>query len=168
MSSLHILKYPDVRLRKNGENVTLEELAGLQVFIDSMFENLYEDEGIGLAATQLNVQKNIVVMDMSAKGHEQMVLVNPQILNSRGTEISYEGCLSVPGIYEKVIRAGEIEVSALDRFGQPMTLTAEGRLAVCIQHELDHLQGQLFIDRLPALKRKMVLKRLEKINQRRY
>lgn len=168
MSSLHILKYPDPRLRKMGENVSLEELASLQTFIDSMFDNLYQDDGIGLAATQMNLQKNILVIDMSAKGDEKIVLVNPEILDSQGTEISYEGCLSVPGIYEKVIRAGKVQVKALDRFGEPIAFTAEGRFAVCVQHEMDHLQGKLFIDRLPLLKRKIVLKKLEKLNQRHY
>lgn len=168
MALISVLKYPDPRLKKVAEKVADDEFDGLQTFIDDLFETLYEDDGVGLAATQVNVQKQIAAIDMGDSGSEKLVFINAEITHREGSETSYEGCLSVPGIYEKVTRAEKIIVKAQDRFGKPFEIEAEGRLAVCIQHELDHLNGILFIDHLSPLKRKMVRKKLEKIGRKRY
>ncbi|HAO33859.1 MAG TPA: peptide deformylase [Candidatus Competibacteraceae bacterium] len=150
MAQLTILHYPDPRLRKPGLAVEIVD-DGVRALIDDMLETMYAAPGIGLAATQVNVQKRIVVMDVSENKDQPLVFINPSILEREGECESEEGCLSVPGFYETVERAGRVRVSALDRRGEPFELEAQGLLAVCIQHEIDHLDGKLFVDYLSAV-----------------
>jgi peptide deformylase len=161
MAILDILHFPDPRLRNRAKAVTVvDETIGR--LIDDMLETMYQAPGIGLAATQVNVAKRVVVIDISEEKNEPLCLINPEILEKEGVEQMEEGCLSVPGIYELVTRADQIRLRALDRNGKPFEMTAEGLLAVCIQHELDHLEGKLFVDYLSSLKRQRIRKRLEK------
>jgi peptide deformylase len=127
-----------------------------------MFDTMYAAPGIGLAATQVNVAKRLLVIDLSERHDRPLVLINPELVTREGVEETEEGCLSVPGYFEKVTRAEKIRVRALDRHGKPMELEAEGLLAVCIQHEIDHLDGKLFVDYLSELKRTRIRKKLEK------
>jgi len=161
MSKLTILEFPDPRLRNKAQPVAVFD-AGLQTLIDDMFETMYAAPGIGLAATQVNVHKQLLVLDISEEKTAPMVLINPRILTHEGSQTYQEGCLSVPGIYADVERADRISVEALDRHGQPLKFDAEGLLAVCIQHEMDHLAGKLFVDYLSPLKRELVRRKLEK------
>ncbi|MDQ2070896.1 peptide deformylase [Natronospira bacteriovora] len=161
MAKLNILSYPDPRLRKKGQRVEQFD-AELHQLIDDMFETMYEAPGIGLAAAQVNVQKRMMVIDVSEDRSDPRVFINPEILEKRGEEVMEEGCLSVPGIFAEVKRADWIRVRAQDRDGKEFELETDGLLAVCIQHEIDHLDGKLFVDYLSDLKRKMVRKRLEK------
>jgi peptide deformylase len=161
MALLPILEFPDPRLRTRAQPVQ-EVDAALRKLIDDMFETMYAAPGIGLAATQVNVHKRLLVMDISEKHNEPLALINPQIVAREGVEESEEGCLSVPGIYDKVSRAEKIRVRALDRNGKQIEFDAEGLLAVCIQHEMDHLDGKLFVDYLSDLKRTRIRKKLEK------
>ena len=161
MSQLTILEYPDPRLRTKAQPVAVFDEA-LQTLIDSMFETMYAAPGIGLAATQVNVHKQLLILDISEEKNQPLVLVNPKIVAQEGSQTYQEGCLSVPGIYADVERADRISVEALDRHGQPLKLEAEGLLAVCIQHEMDHLAGKLFVDYLSPLKRDLVRRKLEK------
>ncbi len=161
MSILDILHYPDPRLRNCAKPVEqfddqLRELA------DNMLETMYHSSGIGLAATQVGEAKRVVVIDVSEERDQPQFLINPEILSREGEEVSEEGCLSVPSIYEKVSRAERIRFRAQDRNGDPVEMDAEGLLAVCIQHEIDHLNGKLFIDHLSGLKRQRIRKKLEK------
>jgi len=165
MAILNILHYPDPRLRQKAlpvEDVNNE----IKQFVADMFETMYEAPGIGLAATQANVQKRIIVIDISEDKSEPLCFINPEIIESSGGEEMEEGCLSVPGIYEKVQRAEHIKVRALDREGKPFELEADGLLSVCIQHEIDHLEGKLFVDYLSELKRQRIRKKLEKLRQK--
>jgi peptide deformylase len=164
LSILPILEFPDDRLRKKATDVlvvdeTIKDLA------DDMLQTMYEARGIGLAATQVNVQKRIIVIDISEEKNEPLLLINPEILVKEGSEESEEGCLSVPGFYEKVKRAEHIRIKALDRDGQAFELDAKDLLAVCIQHEMDHLDGKLFVDYLSPLKRQRIKTKLEKIHK---
>ncbi len=164
MSILTILEFPDKRLRtvaKPVENVddTIRKL------VDDMLETMYESKGVGLAATQINVHKRVIVMDTSEDKDAPLCLINPEIIEKDGVEESEEGCLSVPGFYEKVQRAEHIKVRALDKNGESFELEAKELLAVCIQHEMDHLQGKLFVDYLSPLKRKRIKEKLEKIHK---
>ena len=161
MSLLTILEYPDPRLRTVAQSVSAFDGA-LQTLIDNMFETMYAAPGIGLAATQVNVHRQLLVLDVSEEKNAPMVLINPKIVASEGAQTYQEGCLSVPGIYADVERADRISVEALDRHGQPLKFDAEGLLAVCIQHEMDHLAGKLFVDYLSPLKRELVRRKLEK------
>ena len=161
MASLPILEYPDPRLRIRAEPVTKVD-ADIRRFVEDLFETMYAAPGIGLAATQVNVHKRILVCDVSADRSEPHCLINPEILSSEGTTNSEEGCLSVPEFYDYIDRAAKIRVRALDRDGRTFELEAEGLLAVCIQHEMDHLAGKLFVDYLSPLKRDLVRKKLEK------
>ena len=161
MSQLTILEYPDPRLRTKAQAVVVFD-AALQTLIDAMFETMYAAPGIGLAATQVNVHKQLLVLDVSEEKNQPLVLVNPRLVAQDGSQIYQEGCLSVPGIYADVDRADRITVEALDRNGQPLHVEAEGLLAVCIQHEMDHLVGKLFVDYLSPLKRDLVRRKLEK------
>ena len=161
MSLLPILEYPDPRLRTKAQPVTVFD-AALQTLIDDMFETMYDAPGIGLAASQVNVHKQLLVLDVSEEKNEPMVLINPKIVASEGSQTYQEGCLSVPGIFADVDRADRITVESLDRHGQPQNFEADGLLAVCIQHEMDHLIGKLFVDYLSPLKRELVRKKLEK------
>jgi peptide deformylase len=161
MAQLQILEFPDPRLRTRAQPVTHVDTT-LRTLIDDMFETMYAAPGIGLAATQVNVAKRLLVMDISERRDEPLVLINPQILAREGVEETEEGCLSVPGVFDKVTRAEKIRVRALDRDGKPIEFEADGLLAVCIQHEIDHLDGKLFVDYLSELKRTRIRKKLEK------
>jgi peptide deformylase len=161
MARLQILEFPDPRLRTRAQPVDQVDDA-LRKLIDDMFETMYEAPGIGLAATQVNVHKRLLVIDLSQDRSEPLALINPQIIERAGVEESEEGCLSVPGIYEKVARAERIRVRTLDRNGDTTEIEASGLLAVCIQHEMDHLEGKLFVDYLSELKRTRIRKKLDK------
>jgi len=161
MSQLTILEYPDPRLRTKAQPVAVFDTS-LQALIDNMFETMYAAPGIGLAATQVNVHKQLLILDISEEKNQPLVLINPRITAREGSQTYQEGCLSVPGIYADVERADRISVEALDRHGQPLKFDADGLLAVCIQHEMDHLAGKLFVDYLSPLKRDLVRKKLEK------
>ncbi|RMD71509.1 MAG: peptide deformylase [Gammaproteobacteria bacterium] len=161
MALLNILHFPDERLRRKARPVadvdrTIRRLA------DDMFETMYDAPGIGLAATQVNRGERLIVIDVSEKRDSPLCLINPSILALEGKEQMEEGCLSVPGIFEPVERAERIRVAALDLEGKPFEMEAEGLLAVCIQHEMDHLEGKLFVDYLSPLKRNRIRKKLEK------
>jgi peptide deformylase len=158
---LTILEFPDPRLRTKAQPVTVFDQA-LRELIDAMFATMYAAPGIGLAATQVNVHKQLLVLDVSEEKNEPLVLINPKIVERDGVQVYQEGCLSVPGIFADVERAEHIVVEAQDRSGQPLRLEAHGLLAVCIQHEMDHLIGKLFVDYLSPLKRELVRKKLEK------
>ncbi|HSX59477.1 MAG TPA: peptide deformylase [Tahibacter sp.] len=161
MAKLTILEFPDPRLRTKALPVTEfgPELARL---VADMFETMYEAPGIGLAATQVNVHKQLLVLDVSEEKNQPHVFCNPRILAKDGIQTYQEGCLSVPGIFADVERANLITVEAEDASGKTFTLQADGLLAVCVQHEMDHLAGRLFVDYLSPLKREMVRKKLEK------
>ncbi|GMV28242.1 MAG: peptide deformylase [Rhodanobacteraceae bacterium] len=161
MAKLTILEFPDPRLRTKAQPVAAfgPDLAGL---VADMFETMYAAPGIGLAATQVNVHKQLLVLDVSEEKNQPLVFCNPRILTKDGIQTYQEGCLSVPGIYADVERANRITVEAEDAAGKTFTLEADGLLAVCIQHEMDHLAGRLFVDYLSPLKREMVRKKLEK------
>lgn len=162
MAILNILEFPDPRLRTIAKAVELVD-DDLRQLIDDMFETMYDAPGIGLAATQVNVHKRLVVMDLSEDKNEPMVFINPEFESLTDEVDQYqEGCLSVPGFYENVDRPQKVKIKALDRDGQPFELIAEGLLAVCIQHECDHLNGKLFVDYLSTLKRDRIKKKLEK------
>ena len=161
MARLPILEYPDPRLRIRAEPVTKVD-ADIRRFVEDLFETMYAAPGIGLAATQVNFHKRILVCDVSSDHTEPHCLINPEILSSEGTTNSEEGCLSVPEFYDFIDRAAKIKVRATNRDGKPFDLEAEGLLAVCIQHEMDHLEGKLFVDYLSELKRQLIRKRLTK------
>ena len=161
MATLEILHFPDPRLRNQAKPVA-EVDDGIRRLVDDMFETMYEAPGIGLAATQVNVAKQVVVVDVSEERDAPLCLINPEIIESQGEEEMEEGCLSVPGVQDKVRRAERVKVRALDRNGEPFELETDGLLAVCIQHELDHLHGKLFVDYLSPLKRQRIRTRLEK------
>jgi peptide deformylase len=161
MALLQILEFPDPRLRNRAQPVTHVD-AALRTLIDDMFETMYAAPGIGLAATQVNVAKRVLVIDLSDKRDQPLALINPEILERSGIEETEEGCLSVPGYFDKVTRAEKIRVRALDRDGKQIEFAADGLLAVCIQHEIDHLDGKLFVDYLSELKRTRIRKKLEK------
>jgi len=161
MTTLNILHFPDPRLREIAQPVEHVD-DGVRQIIDDMFETMYAAPGIGLAATQVNVAKRIIVIDVSEEKNQPLCLINPEILSLDGIEEMEEGCLSVPGVYERVQRADRVRVSALDRDGQKVEIEADGLLAVCIQHEIDHLDGKLFVDYLSQLKRTRIRKKLEK------
>lgn len=161
MAQLTILEYPNPRLRLEAKPVDKFD-DNLQQIIDDMFETMYAAPGIGLAATQVDVQLQIVTMDLSDDKSEPIVLINPEVIEKRGIEEMEEGCLSFPGVYVRVERANEVHIKALDRHGEPFEIDTDGLLAVCIQHELDHLAGKLFVDYLSPLKRNRIKKKLEK------
>jgi peptide deformylase len=161
MALLPILRYPDPRLHRKATLVN-EVDAAIRKLIADMAETMYEAPGIGLAATQVDVHKRVVVIDVSEDKSKLFAFINPEILDRSGEQVCEEGCLSVPGIYEKVTRSERVKVRALDPQGEPFTLEAEGLLAVCIQHEIDHLNGKLFVDYLSGLKRQRIRAKLEK------
>ncbi|MDF2867114.1 MAG: peptide deformylase [Gammaproteobacteria bacterium] len=160
-----ILHFPDPRLRNKALPVT-EINDEIRTLIDDMFETMYHDRGVGLAANQINVFKRVIVMDHSEDRSEQLYFINPEIIAKEGLVTMEEGCLSVPTYYAPVQRAAKVTVRALDKQGKPFELAADGYLAICIQHETDHLDGKLFIDYLSPLKRAMVQKKLEKLRRR--
>ena len=168
MTLLTILEFPDPRLRTKAVPVEPARIAdpAFQTLLDDMFHTMYEAPGIGLAASQVDVHQRFMVMDISEDKSQPLVFINPEITTADGHQVYQEGCLSVPGIFADVTRANRITVKALDRNGQPFEVTADGLLAICIQHEMDHLEGKVFIDYLSPLKREMVRKKLEK--QRRH
>ena len=161
MALLDILHFPDPRLRNRAKSVKQVD-DSVRRLVDDMLETMYQAPGIGLAAIQVNDPRRVVVIDVSEDRSEPLCLINPEILSREGIEETDEGCLSVPGIYEKVTRANQIRVRALDQEGKILDFEAEGLVAVCIQHELDHLDGKLFIDYLSNLKRQRIRKKLEK------
>lgn len=161
MAILDILHFPDERLRQVCSPVEVFD-DRLQILIDDMFETMYAAPGIGLAAIQVNVHKRVLVADVSEDRSGAICLINPEIVRSEGQEEMDEGCLSVPGFYETVRRAERIRIKALDRKGEPVELETGGLLAVCIQHEIDHLNGKLFVDYISPLKRGRIRKKLEK------
>ena len=161
MTRLTILEYPDPRLRTIAQPVeTVDD--GLRTLVDDMLETMYASKGIGLAATQVNVHRRLLVADVSEEQDQPLVFVNPEVVSREAVDVHQEGCLSVPGIYEDVERAQRIRVKALGRDGQLFEMDVEGLLAICIQHEIDHLDGKLFVDYLSELKRQRIRKKLEK------
>ncbi len=161
MAILDILHYPDPRLRNKAKPVEKVD-DSIRKLVDDMFETMYQAPGIGLAAIQANVPRRVIVIDISDEKNAPLCLINPEIVAREGEEESEEGCLSVPGIYDSVTRSERVRVKALDREGQNIELEADGLLAVCIQHEIDHLDGKLFVDYLSNLKRQRIRKKLEK------
>ena len=161
MAILNILNYPDERLRTKAAPV--ENVDGrIAQLVDDMFETMYTAPGIGLAATQVNVHQQIIVMDITEDKSQPLTFINPEIIAQDGVQAIDEGCLSVPGIYEPVERARHIQVRAIDKQGSSFEMEAEDLLAVCIQHEMDHLRGKLFVDYLSQLKRQRIRKKLQK------
>ncbi|MDQ1314218.1 MAG: peptide deformylase [Pseudomonadota bacterium] len=161
MARLDILHYPDARLHAIARPVAAVD-ARIRQLVKDMAETMYAAPGIGLAATQVNVHERVIVIDISETHDELRVFINPEIIAQSGREESEEGCLSVPGVYDKVQRAERVTVRALDREGKPFELEADGLLAVCIQHEMDHLRGKVFVDYLSNLKRNRIKARLLK------
>ena len=161
MSRLEILHYPDPRLRRRAESVSVVD-DEVRRLIDDMLETMYEAPGIGLSAPQVNVAKRVITVDVSKDRSAPLALVNPEIRWVDGEMETEEGCLSVPGVYELVKRPERVRVSALDRDGHAREIDAEGLLAVCIQHEIDHLDGRLFVDYLSRLKRQRIRRKAEK------
>ena len=161
MALLHILRYPDARLHKLAAPVTVFDDALKQLVAD-MAETMYAAPGIGLAATQVDVHKQVIVVDVSERRDSLIVLVNPEILESHGVSDIEEGCLSVPTVYELVPRAERVKVRAYDQNGTPFTLEAQGLLSVCLQHEMDHLRGKVFVEYLSQLKQQRVRSKLAK------
>ena len=162
MARLNILEYPHPRLRIKAEPVAIVDEEIMQL-VDDMFETMRDAQGIGLAASQVDVQKRVIVMDISEQRDEPRVYINPEIEVLEPETTPYEeGCLSVPGFYEAVDRPAHVMIRALDREGNPFKEEAEGLLAVCIQHEIDHLEGKLFVDYLSPLKRDRIRKKLKK------
>ncbi len=161
MALLPILEYPDPRLRERALPVTQFDEA-LGQLVDDMLQTMYAAPGIGLAATQVNVRRRVLVMDVSEERNEPLVFINPEIVSREGVAKTEEGCLSVPGIFDEVERAARVRVQAQDRTGEVFQRDLDGAIAVCLQHEMDHLEGKLFVDYLSDLKRERIRKKLEK------
>jgi peptide deformylase len=161
MAKLTILHYPDPHLHKVARHVAVVD-ERIRKLVDDMAQTMYAAPGIGLAATQVDVHERVIVIDISERRDQLLVLINPEILEASGREEGEEGCLSVPGIYDRVARAERVRVRALGRDGQPFELAADGLLAVCVQHEMDHLIGKVFVDYLSGLKRTRIKARLLK------
>ncbi len=164
MALLPIIQYPDPRLHAVAAEVAVVDASVKQLIAD-MAQTMYAAPGVGLAATQVDVHQRVIVIDISDTRDDLRVFINPQLLNASGSTLCEEGCLSVPGIFENVTRAERIKVAALDRQGRPFELDAEGLLAYCIQHEMDHLQGKIFVEYLSRLKQERILKKLKKQRQ---
>ncbi len=164
MAILEILNYPDARLYTVAKPVLLVDTK-IQRLIDDMAETMYDAPGIGLAATQVNVHQQIIVIDISESKNKLQVLINPNIKTKAGSQEYEEGCLSVPGVYETVTRAESIVVEALDRNGKPFVLEADGLMAVCIQHEMDHLLGKVFVQYLSPLKQNRIKTKMQKMQR---
>lgn len=161
MAKLTILEFPDPRLRTRAAAVKGVD-DRIRKLVDDLFETMYAAPGVGLAATQVDVHERVIVIDISEDRSQPITLINPELVTREGLEEMEEGCLSVPGIFDKVRRAQRIRVRTLDREGQVQEFDADGLLAVCIQHEMDHLEGKLFVDYLSELKRTRIRKKLEK------
>jgi peptide deformylase len=166
MAIYPIIQLPDARLRAPTVPITVFDET-LQQLIDDMFETMYAAKGIGLAAPQIAISKKLAVIDVSNDKSKTWCLINPVILERKGEALMEEGCLSVPGVYDKAPRALWVKLQALDRYGNPYEIEAEDLLAHCIQHEVDHLNGSLFLDRLSPLRRQLARKKLDKIQKRR-
>ncbi|MBS9439802.1 peptide deformylase [Photorhabdus noenieputensis] len=164
MSVLQVLHYPDERLRTIATPVETVD-AEIRRIIDDMFETMYAEEGIGLAATQVDIHQRIVVIDVSETRNERLVLINPELLEKSGATGIEEGCLSIPEQRALVPRAEKVKIKALDYNGQPFELQADGLLSICIQHEMDHLIGKLFVDYLSPLKRQRIRQKVEKLDK---
>jgi len=164
MAKLDILHFPDKRLRTKASKINHVD-DDLRVIIDDMFETMYDAPGVGLAATQVNIHQRLMVIDVSEEKDQPLCFINPVITHKEGIEMMQEGCLSVPGFYEDIERANAITVKALDKQGKSFELTSDGLLAVCIQHEIDHLDGKLFVDYLSPLKRNRIRKKLERMEK---
>lgn len=161
MARMEVLHFPDPRLRKQAQPVTRID-AGVRALAADMLETMYRENGIGLAATQVNVQQRVVVIDLSTERNEPLALINPEIIQQEGSEQSQEGCLSVPGYFDTVERATRIRYRYQTLNGETVEADADGLMAICVQHEIDHLNGKLFIDYLSTLKRERIRKKLEK------
>ncbi|MFT4060089.1 MAG: peptide deformylase [Legionella sp.] len=159
-----ILYLPDSRLREISKPVTVFDEA-LQTLIEDMFETMYDARGVGLAAPQIGITKRLSVIDVVGDKKNQIVIINPEIVVTEGEKKFEEGCLSVPGAYDTVIRAEKVMVKALDRYGKPFEIKADGLLAECLQHEIDHMNGKLFVDLLSPLKKAMARKKLDKFKR---
>jgi len=164
LSILTVLEFPDKRLRTKAKEVAVFD-EKISTLVDDMFETMYDFKGVGLAATQINVHQRVIVIDVSEEKDAPLCLINPEIIEKQGTEESEEGCLSVPGFFENVTRAEKIKIKALDKQGVSFELEAEELLSVCIQHEIDHLDGKLFVDYISAFKRNRIKAKLEKIHK---
>lgn len=164
MAVLHVLHYPDERLRTIAKPVEKVD-ADIQKIVDDMFETMYLEEGIGLAATQVDVHQRIIVIDISETRDQRLVLINPELLDSEGDTGIEEGCLSIPEQRAFVPRAEHVKIRALDYHGKPFELEADDLLAICIQHEMDHLVGKLFVDYLSPLKRQRIRQKVEKLDK---
>lgn len=164
MAILNIVHFPDPRLRIKTQPVEVVD-DSIRTLVDNMFETMYQAPGVGLAAPQVDVHKRIIVIDISEERNQPLTLINPEILSAHGSQQMEEGCLSIPGVYEVVTRAENINVRCLDRDGQTREFAASGVLATCIQHEIDHLEGKLFIDYLSELKRSRLRKKMEKMRR---
>jgi len=164
LSILTVLEFPDKRLRTQAKQVTVFDQT-IKTLIDDMLETMYESQGIGLAATQVNIHQRVIVIDISDEKDAPLCLINPEIIEETGIEESKEGCLSVPGFFEKVTRAEHIKIKAVDKEGATFELEADELLSVCIQHEIDHLDGKLFVDYLSPLKRQRIKAKLDKIHK---
>ena len=166
MAPLDILKFPDPRLRTVAKPV--KEVTGKIVALaDQMLDAMYEAPGIGLAATQVNFHQRLIVIDISETNNQPLILINPTIVSGEGEIETNEGCLSVPGFYEPVDRYQQIQFEAIGRDGEPFSMEAVDLLAVCIQHEIDHLEGKLFVDYLSSTKRQLIRKKLQKLEKQR-
>ncbi len=165
VSILPVLEFPDPQLRKVAKKVVHVDNK-IKTTVDDMFETMYEAHGVGLAAIQVNIQLQIIVIDVSEEKNERLCFINPEIISEFGQEESDEGCLSVPGIFEPIERAEKITVKSLNRDGDEFVIEADGLLAVCIQHEIDHLKGKLFVDYLSPLKRQRIKKKMLKLHKR--
>lgn len=161
MALLNILHFPDPKLRRVAEPVEVVDDA-MRELIDNMFETMYDAPGIGLAAPQIGVNKRLMVIDVSEESDQPLAFINPEVITAEGEKSYDEGCLSVPGFYEKVTRPDVIRVRALDRNGEQFEMDADDLLAVCVQHEIDHLDGKLFVDYISNLKRQRIKRTLEK------
>ena len=164
MSILTILEFPDERLRKIATEVKVVDNR-IRKLVDDMLETMYQEHGVGLAATQVNVHLRVIVIDVSENKDAPLCLINPEITEKYGMKENEEGCLSVPTFFEKVKRVERVKVKALDRNGQSFEFEATDLLAVCVQHEMDHLEGKLFVDYISPLKRQRIKKKLEKLHK---
>lgn len=164
MTVLTIIEFPDERLRKKAKLVG-QMTASKRQFIDDMFETMYACKGVGLAATQVDIHERVIVIDVSEDKDQPLCLVNPEIIVCQGKEKSEEGCLSIPGFFEDVERAESVTINALNQHGESFKMIADGLLSICIQHEMDHLEGRLFVDYLSPLKRQRIKKKLDKIHK---
>ena len=164
MALLKILEFPDPKLRTKAKPVKQVD-DGIRQIVADMLETMYQAPGIGLAATQVNIHQQILVIDISKDKNEPLCLINPILLNKEGIQHAEEGCLSVPEIYEEIERSESITVQAINQQGESFNLTTDGLLAVCIQHEMDHLKGKLFVDYLSSIKRERIRKKLNKLKK---